>query len=508
MPVRHCRTRTKNSSRDEQEILEKLTRSTKIIILVTLACLDIAGGTDRLGRFYPAQEMIEIRHKQSGAVLARVEGNTLHSAMLADAQLAGADLTGADLSHAVLRGANLQEASLDNASLVGTCLDRANLQNVSALGANLSEASLRQAKLTGAKLDGSQLRFARLAGAKFVKASLVEANLAMAEAPNADFSEANLGMADLRGGNFLEANFGRAKLTGANLTGATLPSALAKSTSHQAAKGQQGSSTREELLDDDLVAKSVSRAGSAAADPNRAKPLILPVTCPDCDGRLKLPRDKLDGYINCPHCQERFFVDRSGTAHLKKPVQETDWTPEVGTAGASRTDWELPGKWNDRFGLTLVVGLSFLTVGLLAVIAMAWWNRLPSDLKGRALSAGWAFTSGDDEVLRRLAGEEMEDSTVRWFGNLRSPEWDRRIAAGDDIRVQAKVLSEDRKSKSAVVALNVSLVGASGNADNRPLEVPMEIGWLLDRDGAWRINSNNLRAVPSTPAPTPLVPDG
>jgi uncharacterized protein YjbI with pentapeptide repeats len=52
--------------------------------------------------------MIEIKHKQTGEVLLRVDAEVLK----------GADLRGADLQGADLRGANLEEANLQKADLL------------------------------------------------------------------------------------------------------------------------------------------------------------------------------------------------------------------------------------------------------------------------------------------------------------------------------------------------------------------------------------------------------
>ena len=89
--------------------------------------------------------MIEIKHRDTGAVIATVE--TLVGANLSRADLSGANLSGADLSFANLRRANLSEA-------------------------DLSEADLRRANLSGAiiyadKLDRLLARATRLDGHEF-----------------------------------------------------------------------------------------------------------------------------------------------------------------------------------------------------------------------------------------------------------------------------------------------------------------------------------------------------
>ena len=80
--------------------------------------------------------MIEIKHKDTGAVLHTVEADTLSGAdlrwadlseaTLSGAHLTGADLRWADLSEATLSGANLSEANLTGAIIApGWVLARA-----------------------------------------------------------------------------------------------------------------------------------------------------------------------------------------------------------------------------------------------------------------------------------------------------------------------------------------------------------------------------------------------
>ena len=47
--------------------------------------------------------MIEIRHKESGEILHRVDADTLEDAVLSGLRLAGADLSGLNLTHADFR---------------------------------------------------------------------------------------------------------------------------------------------------------------------------------------------------------------------------------------------------------------------------------------------------------------------------------------------------------------------------------------------------------------------
>jgi uncharacterized protein YjbI with pentapeptide repeats len=83
--------------------------------------------------------MIEIKHRETGAVLYRSERSSLAGADLTGAGLAGADLAGQYLEQAELTGADLTDADLRRADLVA---------------ADLTGADLRGADLRGALLQG------------------------------------------------------------------------------------------------------------------------------------------------------------------------------------------------------------------------------------------------------------------------------------------------------------------------------------------------------------------
>jgi hypothetical protein len=72
-----------------------------------------------------ATKMIEIKHKDTGAVLHTVEADTLSGADLSGADLRWADLIGANLSWANLHGADLRRADLRGADLSGADLSGA-----------------------------------------------------------------------------------------------------------------------------------------------------------------------------------------------------------------------------------------------------------------------------------------------------------------------------------------------------------------------------------------------
>jgi hypothetical protein len=68
--------------------------------------------------------MIEIKHKDTGELLLRVDEETLEGADLSNTKLAGADLTGVNLKGANLGGANLEDAELTRADLGGASYNR------------------------------------------------------------------------------------------------------------------------------------------------------------------------------------------------------------------------------------------------------------------------------------------------------------------------------------------------------------------------------------------------
>ena len=69
--------------------------------------------------------MLEIKHRDTGAVLLALDAVTLSGAKLYRADLSGAELSGADLSGANLSGANLSGAYLSGADLSGAYLSGA-----------------------------------------------------------------------------------------------------------------------------------------------------------------------------------------------------------------------------------------------------------------------------------------------------------------------------------------------------------------------------------------------
>jgi uncharacterized protein YjbI with pentapeptide repeats len=102
--------------------------------------------------------MIEIKHKDTGEVLKRVDDETLTFTDLAGAHLRGADLAFVDLQwvsliDADLRGADLYGADLCGARLLYADLGEADLRYANLRQADFSHVNMRQAKLRGARYD-------------------------------------------------------------------------------------------------------------------------------------------------------------------------------------------------------------------------------------------------------------------------------------------------------------------------------------------------------------------
>ena len=105
-------------------------------------------------------QLPQIKHRWTGAVLFTGEFGMTTRQMLEKATTAKVNLSGADLSDA-----NLRVADLRGAYLRGADLSDANLRDADLRGADLSDANLRDADLRGADLRGADLRDANLSGA-------------------------------------------------------------------------------------------------------------------------------------------------------------------------------------------------------------------------------------------------------------------------------------------------------------------------------------------------------
>ena len=100
---------------------------------------------DSLGGGHAGSKMIEIKHKETGKVLLRVDADTLVGVELDGAYMEGANLAGMDLA-----GADLEDSDLTAANLRGTNLCEANLRRTWFAAADLSQAKLAGTRYTPA----------------------------------------------------------------------------------------------------------------------------------------------------------------------------------------------------------------------------------------------------------------------------------------------------------------------------------------------------------------------
>lgn len=190
---------------------------------------------DHLAGIQPMEPAaIEIKHRESGEVLLRVEAASLAKSDLAGADLNGADLAGADLSGASLLNARMRGADLRGARLVNAVMSQVDLQAADCRGADFSGADLSNGDFTGCQLQEAVLVKANLRFAKLIETDATEANFSGADfglatlrcrMRGANLSFANLKGADCSGCNFHGARLVNADFTGGNLTGASLAGA-------------------------------------------------------------------------------------------------------------------------------------------------------------------------------------------------------------------------------------------------------------------------------------------
>ncbi len=153
---------------------------------------------------------LEIRHKQTGEILASIPEPTLHGA-----RLAGADLRYADLRHACIRDADFTGAVLAGADLRGAMISGCNFREAKLIGVCLSGASITGGSLAQARVSRSDLRLATLRRIYMRGCDLRHSDLRGARLEAVDLEDAALNHAVLRRAIFLGAN-----LHGANLTNA------------------------------------------------------------------------------------------------------------------------------------------------------------------------------------------------------------------------------------------------------------------------------------------------
>jgi hypothetical protein len=161
--------------------------------------------------------MVEIRHKDTGDVLLRVEADTLERANLDGANLESADLAGLTLRGARLHGANLSCAQLEGATLADADLRGAELFEANLRGAKMGGTTLSGANLWSADLEGAVLVSGSLAGATMIQANLRRTVLSYTSLAGASLADARLEGAVLRGANLRGTDLTRADLRGADL---------------------------------------------------------------------------------------------------------------------------------------------------------------------------------------------------------------------------------------------------------------------------------------------------
>jgi hypothetical protein len=57
--------------------------------------------------------------------------------------------------------------------------------------------------------------------------------------------------------------------------------------------------------------------------------MAINLDCPRCKAHLRVPNKKADGYVNCPHCQGRFWVDRAAPSDATPADTVTTAVPPV-----------------------------------------------------------------------------------------------------------------------------------------------------------------------------------
>ncbi|HMP80332.1 MAG TPA: pentapeptide repeat-containing protein [Pirellulaceae bacterium] len=160
--------------------------------------------------------MIEIKHRETGEVLLRIDADSLAKININGEDLAHADFSGMDLTATKIASCNLSEASFRNAKM-----DRCRIQNCGARRTDFAGASLIEANLSDNVMDFAdftevdavrgQFRHAKMNGGVFIKGNFA----------HADFSFSEL-RGNFHGAILVKANLFGADLTSADLTGADL----------------------------------------------------------------------------------------------------------------------------------------------------------------------------------------------------------------------------------------------------------------------------------------------
>jgi|GEM_PF-1327543 len=187
--------------------------------------------TDSLAPIAPVTPtFIEIKHRDSGEVLLRVESDSLVRANLAGADLNGANLAGADLSGASLIDTQLRGADLSGARLVNATMPKADLTGADCRGADFSGADISNGDFTHCCLHDTLLVKANLRQAKLIECDASNANFSGADLSLAtlccQMTNANLSYANLKGADCSNCNLRGAKLAYADFTGGNLMGAV------------------------------------------------------------------------------------------------------------------------------------------------------------------------------------------------------------------------------------------------------------------------------------------
>lgn len=173
---------------------------------------------------------IEIKHRDTGKVLLRMEGGSLAKSDLAGADLSGADLAGMDLSGASLINTVLRGADLSGARLVNATMSHADLTNANCRGADFSGADISNGDFTHCQLHEALLVKANLRLAKLIECDATDANFSGADLSLATLQcrmqSANLSYANLKGADCSNCNLRGAKLAHADFTGGNLKGAV------------------------------------------------------------------------------------------------------------------------------------------------------------------------------------------------------------------------------------------------------------------------------------------
>lgn len=128
---------------------------------------------------------------------------------LRDANFKNANLDGADLRNADMSRVRMEGASLHHALLQGAILDRCRAE-----GAHFIEADLTGAKIRDARLESSSFKGAKVTKTDFSWSKLNSAKFEKVDGQGVDFSNATLNWARLTDSNFIDAKLDQTETDG------------------------------------------------------------------------------------------------------------------------------------------------------------------------------------------------------------------------------------------------------------------------------------------------------